>query len=72
MHYTMVVGIVCMHSLTHRVVWVFGGAVRGPITEITPTHLTTDVLATLCRVDDIAQTALATNGAPLYSKELFP
>ena len=36
----------------------FGGAVHGPIEDITPTFLTPNVLATLREVDDIAHASL--------------
>lgn len=48
--------------LLRRVVWVFGGRVSGPIEEVTPTHLTEGVLATLRQADDVAHSVLANNG----------
>ncbi len=52
------------HSVlaTHRVVWVFGGTVNGPITDVTPTHLTPGVLATLREADDVAHSVLHRHG----------
>ena len=50
------------HTHTPRVVWVFGGEVKGPILEVTPTRLTSGVLATLRQADYIAQTSLANHG----------
>lgn len=55
------------HSMLHcavpilfhcRVVWVFGNMVQGPIEEVTPTHLTMGVLATLRQADHLAHTVL--------------
>jgi GMP synthase (glutamine-hydrolysing) len=37
----------------NRVVWVFGKVVFGPINDVTPTHLTSGVLATLREADSI-------------------
>ena len=42
----------------HRVAWVFGASVPGPIEEVTPTFLNPCVLATLREVDDIAYKVL--------------
>ena len=36
---------------------------QGPIEDITPTHLTTSVLATLRQADDLANKVLARHGA---------
>ncbi len=45
-----------------RVVWIFGPAVLGPIDDVTPTHLTRGVLATLRECDYLANHVLARNG----------
>ena len=45
-----------------RLVWVFGGEVPGPITEVTPTRLTNGVLATLRVADNKAMSVLAKHG----------
>ncbi len=42
----------------NRVVFAFGPLVPGPLTEIVPTHLTRDVLATLREADDVVNRAL--------------
>lgn len=49
------------HSI-NRVVWVFGECVRSHITDVTPTHLTQQVLATLREADHIAQSILKSHG----------
>ena len=38
--------------------WIFGEKVVGPINDVTPTHLTNGVLATLREADYIAHTIL--------------
>lgn len=50
------------HNPTNRVVWVFGGGVTGPITDITPTRLTPGVLATLREADDLAHSVVDQHG----------
>ncbi|KAK3795394.1 hypothetical protein RRG08_000705 [Elysia crispata] len=49
------------HSI-NRVVWVFGRAVQHPVEDITPTFLTTGVLATLRQADYNATRTLAQAG----------
>ena len=45
-----------------RVVWAFGGVICGPITDVTPTHLTNHVLATLREADYTANKIIELNG----------
>lgn len=42
----------------NRLAYIFGGIVRGPITEITPTYLTEDSIKQLQQADDIVNTVL--------------
>lgn len=42
----------------NRVVYVFGDKVVGPVTDITPTHLTRDVIAQLQEADDVVNALL--------------
>lgn len=46
----------------NRVCYVFGGLVNYPILDVTPTHLTPNVLATLREADSIAQNILQNSG----------
>ncbi|RWS28159.1 GMP synthase-like protein, partial [Leptotrombidium deliense] len=46
----------------NRVCYIFGGPVNYPILDVTPTHLTPNVLSTLREADSIAQTILHTSG----------
>ena len=52
--------LVCVSfiPIASRVVWVFGGAVQGPIEEVTPTFLRKGVLATLRQADYLAHQVL--------------
>ncbi|XP_014681879.1 PREDICTED: GMP synthase [glutamine-hydrolyzing]-like [Priapulus caudatus] len=43
----------------NRVVYIFGGRVKEPVLEITPTFLTSGVLSTLRQADHVAMTVLA-------------
>ena len=45
-----------------RVVWVFGKAVLYPVVDVTPTHLSQGVLATLREADYVAHSILKYNG----------
>ena len=45
-----------------RVVWAFGKAIYGPVCDITPTHLTTGIIATLREADHCAHSVLASHG----------
>ena len=55
----------------YRVVWVFGECVRSHITDVTPTHLTQQVLATLREADHIAQSILKSHGMSCDSHLIF-
>ncbi|MBU2560684.1 MAG: glutamine-hydrolyzing GMP synthase [Nanoarchaeota archaeon] len=46
----------------NRVAYIFGEKVEGPVTEITPTHLTPDVIGQLQQADDIVNNALRQYG----------
>ncbi|XP_012282535.1 GMP synthase [glutamine-hydrolyzing] [Orussus abietinus] len=46
----------------NRVCYVFGPMVQHPVTDITPTHLTSNVIATLRQADHLANQVLASNG----------
>jgi len=46
----------------NRVCYVFGGATKDPVTEVTPTTLTSGVLATLRQADFLANQVLAESG----------
>ena len=60
----------CMHSFVHhRVVWAFGGAIFGPICDVTPTHLTTGVIATLREADYQAHNVLSSHGKEYKSHD---
>ena len=48
--------------MLHRVVWVFGGLVQGPIEDITPTSLTHATLSTLRQADCLANSVLLKHG----------
>ncbi len=45
-----------------RVVWVFGNAVPYPVLDVTPTHLSNGVLATLRQADYVAHSILKYTG----------
>ncbi|XP_043270007.1 GMP synthase [glutamine-hydrolyzing] [Venturia canescens] len=45
----------------NRVCYIFGSLVQHPITDITPTHLTSNVIATLRQADHLANQVLASN-----------
>ena len=47
-----------------RVVWVFGGAIPGPVVAVTPTLLTQSVLATAREIDDRAHSTLHRHSRP--------
>ncbi|XP_064384216.1 GMP synthase [glutamine-hydrolyzing]-like isoform X2 [Halichondria panicea] len=47
----------------NRIVWVFGDPVRGPVEEVTPTHLRATVLATLRQADHLAHQILVKHNA---------
>lgn len=40
----------------NRVCYIFGGVVKEPLPDVTPTYLTSNVLATLRQCDDVAMT----------------
>ncbi|XP_034949486.1 GMP synthase [glutamine-hydrolyzing] [Chelonus insularis] len=46
----------------NRVCYIFGPLVQHPITDITPTHLTSNVIATLRQADHLVNQVLASNG----------
>ncbi|XP_076274979.1 GMP synthase burgundy isoform X2 [Rhynchophorus ferrugineus] len=46
----------------NRVCYVFGGIVKEPLPDVTPTFLTGNVLATLRQCDDVAMTVLQNSG----------
>ncbi|KAK1121935.1 GMP synthase [glutamine-hydrolyzing] [Melipona quadrifasciata] len=46
----------------NRVCFIFGPQLHHPVTDITPTHLTSNVIATLRQADHVANLVLATNG----------
>ena len=46
----------------NRVCYIFGPIVQHPITDITTTHLTSNVIATLRQADHVANQILASNG----------
>ncbi|XP_003704219.1 GMP synthase burgundy [Megachile rotundata] len=46
----------------NRVCFIFGPQLHHPIMDITPTHLTSNVIATLRQADHVANLVLATNG----------
>ncbi|XP_043465501.1 GMP synthase [glutamine-hydrolyzing] [Leptopilina heterotoma] len=46
----------------NRVCYIFGPMVHHPITDITPTHLTSNVIGTLRQADHLANQVLASNG----------
>ncbi|XP_015121351.1 GMP synthase [glutamine-hydrolyzing] [Diachasma alloeum] len=46
----------------NRVCYIFGPMVHHPVTDITPTHLTSNVISTLRQVDHLANQVLASNG----------
>lgn len=46
----------------NRVCYIFGPIVQHPITDITPTHLTSNVVGTLRQADHLANQILASNG----------
>lgn len=54
--YARIIPRVC-HNV-NRVCYIFGRAVREPLTDITPTYLTMNVLATLREVDYLANKVL--------------
>ena len=54
----------------YRVVWVFGKSVSYPVFDVTPTHLSQGVLATLREADYVAHSILKYNGEQ-YSLVLF-
>ncbi len=45
------------HSV-NRICWVFGGPVEQPVNDVTPTLLTTNVIATIRQVDHVANKVL--------------
>ena len=45
-----------------RVVWAFGKAILHPVNDVTPTHLSQGVLATLREADYVAHQILKYNG----------
>lgn len=47
----------------NRVCYVFGELVHHPVTDITPTFLTSNVIATLRQADYLANQVLASNGS---------
>ena len=51
-----------MKTIFFRVVYVFGGKVKYPVSEITYTTLTETVLATLREVDHLANETIFENG----------
>ncbi|KAG5877636.1 hypothetical protein JTB14_030034 [Gonioctena quinquepunctata] len=51
----------------NRVCYIFGGIVKEPIPDVTPTYLTSNVLSTLRQCDDVATGVLHSNG---HSKSL--
>lgn len=63
--YARLIPRVC-HNI-NRVCYVFGPPVREPVTEVTPTYLTMNVLATLREVDFLANKVLRESG---YDKKL--
>nr|CAH7727087.1 unnamed protein product [Callosobruchus chinensis] len=46
----------------NRVCYVFGGIVKEPLPDVTPTYLTSNVLSTLRQCDDVATTVLQNSG----------
>ncbi|XP_074597987.1 GMP synthase burgundy [Brevipalpus obovatus] len=46
----------------NRVCYIFGGIVKHPVQDVTPTYLTPQVLSTLREADHIAQTKLVSSG----------
>ncbi|XP_003384374.2 PREDICTED: GMP synthase [glutamine-hydrolyzing]-like isoform X1 [Amphimedon queenslandica] len=50
-----------LHTI-NRVVWGFGKAIYGPVCDVTPTHLTTGIIATLREADHQAHSVLASHG----------
>ncbi|XP_066599168.1 GMP synthase [glutamine-hydrolyzing] [Prorops nasuta] len=46
----------------NRVCYIFGPQVHHPVTDITPTHLTSNVIATLRQADHLANQVLTSNG----------
>ncbi|CAH1968953.1 unnamed protein product [Acanthoscelides obtectus] len=46
----------------NRVCYVFGGIIKEPLPDVTPTYLTRNVLATLRQCDDVATTVLQNSG----------
>ena len=48
--------------LITRVVWAFGKAILHPVNDVTPTHLSQGVLATLREADYVAHQILKYNG----------
>lgn len=46
----------------NRVCYIFGGIVKHPVQDVTPTYLTPQVLSTLREADHIAQTKLISSG----------
>ncbi|XP_063987123.1 GMP synthase [glutamine-hydrolyzing] [Diachasmimorpha longicaudata] len=46
----------------NRVCYIFGPMVHHPVTDITPTHLTSSVISTLRQADHLANQVLASNG----------
>ncbi|XP_030758663.1 GMP synthase [glutamine-hydrolyzing] isoform X2 [Sitophilus oryzae] len=46
----------------NRVCYVYGGIVKEPLPDVTPTYLTGNVLATLRQCDDVAMTVLQNSG----------
>ena len=55
-----------LFSFLHRVTYVFGGTVKYPVQEITPTTLTVNALKTLRQVDYLANQVLSETGRPFY------
>jgi len=60
-YFTKLVPRVC-HNI-NRVCYVFGGPVEHPVTEVTPTYLTPQVLATVRQADYLAQQVLQSSGS---------
>ena len=52
-----------MNSFFSRVTYVFGGSVKHPVQEITPTTLTTNALKTLRQADYLANQVLSETGS---------
>lgn len=52
-----------------RVVWVFGDPVKGPVVEITPTHLRPTVLATLRQADHVTHDILRRHSKSVLTQD---